>query len=126
MGNPNKKKGTAAETKVVKYLESQGIKAYRKVLHGSKDEGDIELPVLNICLEVKAGKQTQDYNRKLFQEWLDQALTESYNAGEPCYLVIVRFGKSIQNAEVWSKSGLDGGLSFWFLDNFCTMLNSNT
>ena len=41
--NKSKQKGTRAETKVVRYLEDHGIKARRKALAGSKDEGDIEI-----------------------------------------------------------------------------------
>lgn len=119
MGNPNKAKGTRAETRVVKFLESYGIKARRKALSGSKDEGDIEIPDWDICLEVKAGKQTANYSRKQLEEWLRQSHEEEINSNQICYLVIVRYQRDTKNAEVWHKvHGSDASL-FQYLDSWC-------
>lgn len=100
MANPNKQKGTRAETKVVKYLKEYGIEAKRKALTGNKDEGDIQVYDY-VTLEVKAGKQTANYNRTQLNEWLRQARVEAKNSGQECYLVIVRYQRKIEDAEVW-------------------------
>lgn len=104
MANPSKKKGTAAETKVVKYLQSKGLNAKRKALAGKDDEGDIDL--LNnfgcrVTLEVKTGKMTANYSRSQLSEWLRQAEVEGNNAHTYSALVIVRYNRRIEDAEVW-------------------------
>lgn len=105
MSNPSKQKGTRAETKVVNYLKLRGIKAERKALKGNKDEGDIQVHNDDgsnwITLEVKTGKQTANYNRKQLKEWLEQATIEGLNCEQVCLLVIVRYGRKIEDAEVW-------------------------
>lgn len=122
MANLNKKKGTRAESRVVKYLESRDILAKRKALSGSKDEGDIDLPGLGICLEVKTGKQTANYNRTQLDEWLRQTKEEGKNSSQPCYLVIVRYNRKIEDAEVFYQGGSNGAKVFRYLDEFCDML----
>ena len=124
MGNKNKAKGTRAESRVVKYLDSQGVLAKRKALSGSKDEGDIELPGLGLCLEVKTGKQTANYNRSQLEEWLRQRKAEETNANQSCYLVIVRHGRKISDAEVWYHSDPTSARVMRYLDEFCEMLNN--
>lgn len=116
MGNKSKAKGTRAESRVVKYLESHGIEARRKALSGSKDEGDIELPKWNICLEVKAGKQTANYSRSQFEEWMRQSREEEKNSGQRCYLVIVRYNRKIDDAEVYLDTN---PTLFRYLDDWC-------
>lgn len=106
MSNPSKQKGTRAETRVVNYLTAHGLKAERKALKGSKDEGDIQVYGTDMyedlwTLEVKTGKQTANYNRKQLQEWFEQSITEGINCNQACLLVIVRYGRRIEDAEVW-------------------------
>lgn len=124
MANKNKAKGTRAESRVVKYLESHDIKAKRKALSGSKDEGDIELPELDMCLEVKTGKQTANYNRTQLNEWLRQRKVEAINSGLPCYLVIVRYGRKISDAEVWYQGDPTGARVVRYLDEWCDMISN--
>ena len=59
MANPNKNKGTAAETAVVKYAWTQGFhEAERIALAGANDQGDVVLQRNpKIIIEVKAGSQ---------------------------------------------------------------------
>lgn len=120
MSNPSKKKGTAAETKVVKYLNELGIDAKRKALTGNKDEGDIEFSTKlgnSIILEVKTGKMTANYNRAKLIEWLRQTRIEQENSGATAaYLVIVRYGRKIDDAEVWWRN--DNGKHMMYLDEF--------
>lgn len=119
MSNPSKQKGTRAETKVVRYIMEHGIEAKRKALKGNKDEGDIELPQLGISLEVKAGKQTANYNRSQLSEWLDQADVEQKNAHQPCYLVIARHNRSVSDYEVWKrKRPSEKDVVFCYLDDW--------
>lgn len=119
MANKNKAKGTRAESRVVKYLESHGIKAKRKALSGSKDEGDIEIPELNYCLEVKTGKQTANYNRSQLNEWLRQTYDEAKNAFQIGFLVIVRYNRKIEDAEVWMKHPGESKMTMRYLDKWC-------
>lgn len=115
MSNASKAKGTRAESAVVRYLESRGIHAERRALHGAKDPGDI-LVEGHIVLEVKAGKQTVGYGRTLKEQWLNQTRVETANASlNSGYLIIVRYHYPIKDAEVWS---MDGKL-FWYLDAWC-------
>lgn len=98
--------GTRGESKVVSFGESYGYGLRRKALTGNKDEGDVEFfraPRLYkpITIEVKAGKQTANPNRGQLMEWLRQAEVESENSGQLCVLCIVRFQRSIQNADVF-------------------------
>lgn len=128
MANLNKKKGTAAETRVVKFLQARKIKAERRALHGNTDQGDIILPEHNIILEVKTGKQTENYSRSQFEKWIEQARVEGRNTGLPCYLVIVRYNRSLGNAEVWysntkpNKYVKDNFYAFLHLDEFAAQL----
>lgn len=106
MPNKSKAKGTRAETKVVKYLESLGFKARRKALEGSNDKGDVELfdaPRLSqpLTLEIKAGKQTSNPNRAQLTEWLRQARVEEENSGQRTVLVVVRYNRRLEDADVW-------------------------
>ena len=106
MSNPSKQKGTRAETRVVKYLTAHGLKAERKPLKGNKDEGDIQVYLGDtsdywLSLEVKTGKMTHNYSRKQLKEWLDQAIVEGSNCKQLCLLIIVRYGRKIEDAEVW-------------------------
>lgn len=126
MSNPSKKKGTAAETRVVKYLREHGIDCERRALHGNEDLGDILIPAKHpspwsCILEVKAGKQTQGYSRKLKDEWLRQTFAE-FTAVDNAkidfsYLVIAVHGRSVSDYEVWSVRGH----TFYYLDDWCQM-----
>ena len=112
--NKAKQKGTQGETKVVKYLRSLGIESRRVALAGSNDEGDIHLEDYPITLEIKAGKQTANYNRQKKLEWLAQTKAEARNSKREGYLVIVIHQRAITNAEVWSADGKN----FWYLDDW--------
>lgn len=117
MANPSKQKGTKAETKIVRFMiESPSIDAERRALKGSADAGDIIVKSngWSCILEVKAGKQTDRYNRKLKEEWLRQTEAESANADLPGFLVVAAFNRSTKDYEVWDSKGE----RFWYLDEF--------
>lgn len=124
MANPNKKKGTAAETRVVRYLAAHGLFAERRALSGSKDNGDIKLVAADgteYTLEVKTGKQTENYNRTQFEEWFRQAIEEGANSGCEAALIIVRYRRSIEDAEVYCPSPC--GIVKTYLDSFSKILS---
>lgn len=129
MANKSKKKGTRAETSVVRFLESYGFKARRKTLKGNKDEGDIELfdaPGLcsPITIEVKAGQQTANPNRAQLEEWLRQARIEGENSGQQCVLCVVRYRRKLKDADVYlqyENEYAPGEIirEHMYLDEFC-------
>lgn len=104
MSNPSKKKGTAAETRVRKYFNDNGLECERKALAGSKDLGDLCLHLPDgseVTVEVKAGKQTWNFSRGRFNEWKRQTLVEADNSKCAAILIIVRFRRNFTDAEVW-------------------------
>lgn len=125
MSNPSKQKGTRAESKVVQFLVAHGIAARRKALTGAKDCGDVdvEAPGLDcpVVFEVKTGKQTTNPTRFQIEGWLDQAREEGANSKAPCYLCIVRYRRSIGDAELYFEREVEGEVmrEHLFLDEFC-------
>lgn len=84
MVNKPKKKGTAAETLVVKYAKLHGFpEAQRKVQKGSKDEGDIDL-CPHVIIEVKADKGLE------FPQFLRETHAEKANAGAAVGVCVVK------------------------------------
>ena len=118
MANKSKQKGTRAETKVVRFLESQGLPAKRKALSGSQDQGDIELVGRRISIEVKAGKQTASPNRSALEEWLRQSKVEGDNSNTLCVLCVLRYNRRIEDADVYIQHE-NGIKEHLFLDEFC-------
>lgn len=105
MSNPSKAKGTRAETKVARYLSEHGLPTERRALAGSADQGDLRMFLRNgteVTVEVKAGKQTGNYNRSKLTEWKRQTIEEARNSGcAQSMLVIVRYQRGFADAEVW-------------------------
>lgn len=127
MANPSKAKGTKGETRVVKYLESHGIKAERKALAGAMDQGDIQVTLYEdsisakaryITLEVKSGKMTENPSRAQLEEWLRQTVVEGNNCQQESYLVVARHNKNPANYDVWGIYR-DVCRKHWFLDEWC-------
>lgn len=124
MANKNKAKGTAAETRVVKFINSyEGLSAERLALHGAKDEGDIRVITktnFEIRLEVKSGKQTQNPSRADLTNWLNQTRQEERNSGITCFLVIARYGKSPKDYDVYkyTHNAFDHCRNHYYLDDF--------
>lgn len=131
MANPSKKKGTEAETKVSRYFNDNGLRTERKALAGSEDEGDLRTYLPDgeeVTVEVKTGKQTQNYSRSQLNEWKRQTLQEGRNSGCRPILVIVRFRRKFSDAEVWLPNSRWGGVNGWtmayindFVDAMWTM-----
>lgn len=123
MANKSKAKGTAAETRIVNYLRAAGITCDRQPLKGNNDEGDIwflsSIGTKHI-IEVKAGKQTAGYSRKLKATWLEQTSIEAEHASaQPgCssvgFLIIAKHGANLADYEVWTGNGN----IFYYLDEF--------
>lgn len=81
MTNRAKQRGTAFETRLVKYLRENGWpNAERRALSGSADKGDVSgMPVV---LEAKAQKSFD------LAGWIDEAKAEAKNAGVPMGIVV--------------------------------------
>lgn len=126
MSNPSKAKGTAAETKVVKYLNTHGVFAERKALAGEKDKGDLRAVLpdgTEVTIEVKAGMQTASPSRSLMDLWLCQTIKEGWNSGTPAYaLVVVRYRHKLCDAEVWIP--MDTGRTMMYLDEFARITDA--
>lgn len=119
MVNKPKAKGTAAETRVVKYLTQAGLRAIRVVQKGNRDEGDIHVigghGCVSCILEVKGGKQTAKFARKQREEWLAETRQEAENYGSVRgFLIIAKHGSSVCDYHVWDEHGH----RFWYLDQF--------
>ena len=108
MANRNKAKGTRAETKLVKYLLENGCVARRQALAGSDDQGDLEVyapdSTEKIIVEVKAGKQTAAPRRSQIEDWCRQAEVEAVNAGGAPVLVVMRYQRALEDADVYIPS----------------------
>lgn len=110
MANKNKAKGTRAESRVVKELQANGIEAERRALHGNKDEGDVLVTMPDgekRILEVKAGKMTYNPSRSQLNEWLDQTRIEEIYSGMRGALVVVRYRRSLKDADVYIQHRID-------------------
>lgn len=70
MTNPPKKAGTAAETKLVRYLAGLRIPAIRPALHGTADVGDVHAFGGRIVIEVKyrRARPSEEAIREFWQE----------------------------------------------------------
>lgn len=84
--NPSKQKGTAFETAIVRWFESKGRFAKRIVLHGNKDEGDIDIGGLHL--------EAKNCNSISLSTWIKEAEAEAANAGVPVLVVAKRKGIS--------------------------------
>jgi predicted lipoprotein len=74
MVNRSKQKGTAWETRIVRYLVENGFPyAERRALSGKDDRGDINIP--GIVIEAKNQKQIS------LATWIDEMVKEKANAG---------------------------------------------
>jgi hypothetical protein len=88
MANRAKAKGTSFETAVVDWLREQGFAAARRiVLHGNKDQGDVDTGV-GWNLECK------NCRTMTLGPWVVEADVETVNAGHPVIVVAKRIGKS--------------------------------
>lgn len=121
MSNPSKAKGTAAETRVVNYLNSFGIQAERKALSGAEDKGDLKVIAdkVEYAFEVKSGKQTENPSRSQIEEWMRQTIREGRNSGCHAVLVVARHRKSIKDYDVWLSLNDVQCLIHWYLDDWC-------
>lgn len=89
MTNRPKQRGTAAETKVVRWLNDNGHpQAERRALAGALDKGDVLLPGESIVIECK------DVRADMWGKWLNETLQEQVNAkADFAYCVRRRVGR---------------------------------
>lgn len=91
-----KRKGTAAETAVVRYLEANGFPtAERRSLAGAADKGDVT-GIPGIVIEIKAAKKYE------IPGWLKEAAQEGINAkAEYAILIMKPNGKGEGSVNKW-------------------------
>lgn len=79
--NRNKARGTAWETRVVKFLQANGFPyAERRALSGALDKGDINVP--GVVWECKNAKSID------LAGWVDEMVKEKDNAGVDIGVVV--------------------------------------
>jgi hypothetical protein len=102
MANPNKQKGTAAESAVVKYARLNGFPlADRLTLSGQYDRGDVLLTV-GAIIEVKAGHAAKTASLGQIREWLNETDRERSNAkASLAFLVKQRTGFGTARVDQW-------------------------
>lgn len=88
----SKQKGTAYESLLVAYLKERGIDARRIVLHGNKDQGDIDAGTWNL--------EAKDCRTFSLAEWCDESDVESLNSGKPVAVVFKRARKNVSKSYV--------------------------
>lgn len=82
MSNQSKRKGTAAESEVIRYLQSRGRPhAERRALSGAQDRGDVA-GIPGVVIEVK------DTKAESWGTHLNETLTEQRNAKAAVGLLI--------------------------------------
>jgi len=127
VANPNKNKGTAAETAVVKYAWTQGFhEAERIALAGANDQGDVVLQRNpKIIIEVKAGKSAQTASLGQISKWLDDTQRERNAAAAAHGFLIVQrqgFGNArVGDWECWTLSD-DHGVFSDLTSSFTTVM----
>lgn len=91
MANPPRKKGTAAESAVVKWLRLNGFgQADRQPLRGGHDQGDITA-CPGVVIEVKAYRlPTGTPTAGQLTEWMQQTEVERWNAAADVAVLIVK------------------------------------
>lgn len=92
--NKNKRKGTAAETAFVKFMNENGFPLVeRRALQGKADRGDIS-GLVGVCIEIKSGA------RLSIPEWMKELEVEVVNDGAyEGYLIVKPKGKG--KVEQW-------------------------
>lgn len=94
--NPSKQKGTAFETALVNWLTGKYAVVKRIVLHGNKDEGDIEVTGYgdNAGYSTMFNIEAKNCNTLSLSTWVKEAEVESENSGVPVVVVAKRKGIS--------------------------------
>jgi hypothetical protein len=87
MANRAKAKGTSWESASVGYLKERGLDARRIVLHGNKDEGDVDTGA-GWNLECKSVRTLA------LGTWVAEADVEAANAGRPVAVLVKRIGRT--------------------------------
>lgn len=111
MTNPSKKRGTAAESALVRWARDNGFPhARRKALEGANDAGDVELVPDQpryagaVVLEVKAvaTAATGQPPPALLAAWLDETERERANAGADFAALVVKRRGTTDPARWWA------------------------
>lgn len=118
MVNRSKNLGTAAESKVVAFLNANGWpNAERRALRGIKDVGDIT-GIPGLIIEVKAGHAAWNASDNQVDLWLGETEVERSNASEHLgVLVVARRQRNVRDwwaclwldQLVWLTTGASSG-----------------
>ncbi len=84
MASKPKSIGTNFETQVVKYLQSKDLDAYRVVLAGGADKGDVHVRHNRgrfIVMEMKSGAQANNPSPAQERAWFAECQREAANVG---------------------------------------------
>lgn len=92
MTNAPKKKGTAFESAVVRYLREQthDDQIERRALHGSKDCGDIYGIYAHGNKGIAECKAVKNWGPALLNQWRDQTIAERGNADADFAVLVVK------------------------------------
>lgn len=82
--NPAKRKGTHFETEVLRYLDSEGIWAFRNAPSGNQDKGDLTVPDWDAVIECKNTKSLD------LAGAVHEALVEAYNAKHRFGIAVIK------------------------------------
>lgn len=90
--------GTAAETAVVRYLQTNGFpNAERRALRGSHDMGDIT-GTPGLVWEVKGGEAARIASDGQVAAWMDETEIERHNANAAYgFLIVARARKNVRD-----------------------------
>lgn len=94
--------GTAAETAVVRAMQTRGFpSAERRRLRGRDDAGDLT-GIPGVCVEVKGGAAAKDASDAQIEAWLVETEVERVNGrADIGVLVVQRRGVGPANADRW-------------------------
>lgn len=109
MANPSKDKGTRFETMTARFLGDMGIRAERKALKGTSDEGDLRAVsgLWEFAVECKDRKRIE------LARWFSEAEAEAERCDATPLLVIHREG--------CGAKGFGGNLAVMRLEDFAEL-----
>ena len=117
MSNPNRAKGTAAESLVRDYLLSRGITATRAPQHGSADRGDVwAFPTdvgHRLVIEVKAGEQAANPTMTQVRAWQREANVEAARVPDADIACLVLKRKGSAKPADWPAWVTVGDVESW-------------
>lgn len=98
----SKRKGTAAETAVLRVLQARGVPCHRVALAGIHDRGDVLTDDRRLVLEVKGGASAGNLGEAKLAGWMHETAVERVNSGAEVAVLVTKVpGKGDANAHLW-------------------------